>query len=339
MTKDLTTSRIDRQNILNNDIAVEEIQDTIEIKSVFWENKHYLTKEMVAAFFEVDVRTVERYISSYSEELTANGFELLKGKRLADFIDAYNITFATDINVARKIRSMSVFDFRAFLNMAMLLAESERARALRQLMLDVVIDLINRKTGGGTKYINQRDKDYVFSSLQEDNYRRQFTDALKQYVENDRYKYAHFTDLIYVSIFREKAKEYKKILDLKASDKVRETFYSEILDIIAAYESGLADALKQKSAELGRVLTKEEAEHLFRTFESMALWKPLIQRGRTKMASRDMALRDAFHYQLAEYIKPLDKDDYQKFLGAAGDELERLMAENQEVLKRLKERE
>ena len=35
----------------------------------------------------------------------------------------------------------------------------------------------------------------------------------------------------------------------------------------------------------------------------------------------------------------LDKDEYQKFLGAAGDELERLMAENQEVLKRLKESE
>ena len=113
----------------------------------------------------------------------------------------------------------------------------------------------------------------------------------------------------------------------------------KILDIIAAYESGLADAIKQESIRLGRVLTRHEVEELFRSFENMALWKPLIQRGRTKMASRDMALRDAFHYQLAEYIQPLDKDEYQKFLGAAGDELERLMAENQEVLKRLKERE
>ena len=52
-----------------------------------------------------------------------------------------------------------------------------------------------------------------------------------------------------------------------------------------------------------------------------------------------MALRDAFHYQLAEYIRPLDKEEYQKFLGATGDELERLMQENSEVLKRLKERE
>ena len=206
-------------------------------------------------------------------------------------------------------------------------------------MLDIVIDLINRKTGGGTKYINQRDKDFLFSSLQEDNYRRQFTDALKECVVTDRYKYAHFTDLIYVSIFKEKAKEYKKILDLKATDKVRDTFYSEILDIVAAYESGLAEAIRQECEKTGRPLTIDEAEALFRSFEEMALWKPLIQRGRVKMASRDLALRDAFHYQLSEYIQPLDKDEYQRFLGAAGDELERLMAENQEVLRRLKERE
>ena len=145
----------------------------------------------------------------------------------------------------------------------MLLSESAKARALRQLMLDIVIDLINRKTGGGTKYIDQRDRDYVFSSLQEDSYRRQFTDTLKDCVESDRFKYAHFTDLIYVSIFKEKAREYKKILDLKASDSVRDTFYSEILDIVAAYASGLANAIRKKSDELGRALSRAEAETLF----------------------------------------------------------------------------
>lgn len=96
---------------------------------------------------------------------------------------------------------------------------------------------------------------------------------------------------------------------------------------------------KKKVKEIRRPLSRHEAENLFCEFENMALWKPLIQRGRVKMASRDMALRDAFHYQLSEYIQPLDKDEYQKFLGAADDELERLMQENQAVLKRLKERE
>ncbi len=127
-------------------------------------------------------------------------------------------------------------------------------------------------------------------------------------------------------------------MDLKANDKVRDTFFSEILDIIAAYESGLADAIKCEYERVGHILSQQETEEVFRRFENMALWKPLIQRGRVKMASRDMALRDAFHYQLSEYIQPLDKDEYQKFLGAVGDELDKLMQENQEVLRRLKER-
>lgn len=338
MAKDLTSSRLDRQNILNNDLAIQEVQEKSGVDGVAWENKIYLTRDAVADFFEVDIRTISRYIEQNTEELTQNGYEVLKGKRLKSFLEVAKEKFAKDINVPSKIRQLGVFDFRAFLNLAMLLSESERAKTLRQMMLDIVIDLINRKTGGGTKYINQRDKDFVFASLQEDNYRRQFTDALKLYVVDDKYKYAYFTDMIYVSIFKEKAKEYKKILDLKASDKVRDTFYSEILDIIAAYESGLAEAIKQEYENIGHILSRSEVERLFCEFENLALWKPLIQRGRIKMASRDMALREAFHYQLSEYIQPLDKEEYQKFLGATGDELERLMAENQEVLKRLKER-
>ena len=243
-----------------------------------------------------------------------------------------------DANIPTKINLLGVFDFRAFLNLAMLLSESEKARILRQMMLDIVIDLINQKTGGSTKYINQRDKDFISASLQEDNYRRQFTDALRNYVVDNQYKYAKYTDRIYVSIFREKAKEYKKILDLKASESVRDTFYSEILDIIAAYESGLSDELKSHYERKGSMLTLVEVDEIFVHFETLALWKPLIHRGRIKMASRDLALREAFHYQLTEYIRPLEHDEYEKFLGAAGDELERLMAENRSVLKRLKER-
>lgn len=337
MAKDLTTSQLDRQNILNNELAIEEVQEKSGVEGIEWDGKLYVTREMTAEFFQVDIRTISRYIEQNNEELTRNGYVVLKGKKLKEFIAAVHSS-GKDIYVPTKTTVLGVFDFRAFLNLAMLISESDRARALRQMMLDVVIDLINRKTGGGTKYINQRDKDFVFAQIQEDNYRRQFTDALKKYVVDNRYKYAHFTDLIYVSIFREKAAEYKKILDLKANDKVRDTFYSEILDIIAAYESGLAEAIEKEYERFGHILSFEEVEALFKTFEEMALWKPLIQRGRVKMASRDMALRDAFHYQLAEYIKPLDQEEYQKFLGATGDELERLMDENKEVLKRLKER-
>ena len=210
MSKDLTNSRIDRQNILNNEIAIEIIREKFGFNGILWEGKMYFTREMAANFFEVDMRTISRYLEQYSEELLENGYIILRGSKLKSFISTVN-KFGKDINVSTKTTILGVFDFRAFLNIAMLLSESDKARSLRQLMLDIVIDIINRKTGGGTKYINQRDKDFVFSSLQEDNYRKQFTNALKEYVVDDRYKYAYFTDMIYVSIFKEKAKEYKKI--------------------------------------------------------------------------------------------------------------------------------
>ena len=337
MAKDLTSSRLDRQNILNNKFAIEELKPRCGIKGIEWNEGFYITREMTASYFEVDLRTIGRYIEQNNEELVQNGYRILRGRELKSFLETCK-NFGKDINVPTKTTVLGVFDFRAFLDLAMLLSESEKARELRQLMLDVVIDLINRKTGGGTKYINQRDKDFVFSSLQEDNYRRQFTDALKQCVEDDPYKYAHFTDMIYVSIFKEKAKEYKKILDLKAKDKVRDTFYSEILNLVASYEAGLAGEIQKAYQQCGRRLRRTEVENLLHKFESMDLWKPLIQAGRIKMASRDMALRDAFHYQLTEYIKPLDQEEYKKFLGTTGDELEQLMQENQDVLRRLKER-
>lgn len=339
MSKDLTKSQIDRQNILNNDIAFSEIQKAVNIKCIVWNNKLYLTKDMVASFFGVDTRTVERYISKYNDELESNGYSVLKGKKLQDFLSIYENTFATDINVGRKIRALSIFDFRAFLNMAMLLTESETAFELRQIILDIVIDTINQKSGGSTKYINQRDQDFIGAFLQEENYRREFTDALRDYVDMGKAKYGLYTDKIYQSIFREKSKEYRQILKLSEKERIRNTFYSEILTLISSYECGLASMIKEQAEQLGRKLNNWELSDLFEAFEKLPMWKPLIISARTKMASRDMALRDAFHYQLQEYIKPLENAEYERFLGSAGEELERLMSENQDVLKRLKESE
>lgn len=339
MAKDLTSSQVDRQNILNNDVALPEIQKAVNIKCIIWNDSLYLTKDMVANFFNVDVRTIERYISKNTDELESNGYAVLKGKKLQEFLEVYESTFATDINVGSKIRALSVFDFRAFLNIAMLLVESETAAELRRIMLDIVIDTINQKAGGGTKYINQRDQDFIGAFLQEENYRREFTDALRDYVDMGNAKYGLYTDKIYQSIFKEKAKEYRQVLKLSEKERIRDTFYSEILTLISSYECGLASMIKEQSVQLGRKLNNWELSDLFDAFEKLPMWKPLIISARTKMASRDMALREAFHYQLEEYIKPLDKSEYEKFLGSAGDELERLMSENQEVLRRLKESE
>lgn len=342
MSKDLTSSKIDRQNILNNELAIAEIQKQTRIQGIFFEDKLCFTKSMVATYFEVELRTIERYVSDNQAEISSNGYEILKGKRLKTFLSCVSEQNVPDINVgniSNRTPQMAIFDFRAFLNLSMLLVESSPAKSLRQVMLDIVIDFINQKSGGATKYINQRDSEFLGAFIQEENYRREFTDALRDYVNMGNAKYAIYTDKIYQSIFREKAKEYKQILNLSKKDRIRDTFYSEILTLIASYECGLAELIKQQAEKLGHKLNNWELSDIFTAFENLPLWKPLIIQARTKMASRDMALRDAFHYQLEEYIKPLEKEEYQRFLGAAGDELEKLMSENEAVLKRLKESE
>lgn len=44
MAKDLTSSRIDRQNILNNELALQEIQDSSNIRGIVFEGKICLSK-------------------------------------------------------------------------------------------------------------------------------------------------------------------------------------------------------------------------------------------------------------------------------------------------------
>jgi hypothetical protein len=339
MVKDLTVSLVDRQNILNNPYALEEIQKSIGLKGIIFNNKLVLLKEQVVAFFEITPRTIENYLAQYESELRQNGYEVLRGNSLKELKAAVKDQFDNEIDFGTKTTVVSIFDFRAFLNLAMLLAESEKAKILRQVILDIVIDTINKRTGGGTKYINQRDEDFIISFFEEENYRKQFTDALKNCVEMGTAKYPIYTDKIYVSIFRENAQEYRRILRLHEKEKVRDTFYSEILDLISSFEYGFADILQEEFKKEGRKLTAYEVDGLFHKFEIQAHWKPLIEKARIKMASRDLAFRDALHHQLKDYITPLKADEFERFIGEKSKELIERLEDAKDVMKRLKERE
>lgn len=336
--KDLTTSEIDRQNILNNPYALTEIEKAAGIQGILFEGRTVLLKEQVATFFEVTPRTVDNYLEKYGPELTRNGYEVLKGNRLKDMKLAIKAGFGNEANFVTKTTVLGIFDFRAFLNLAMLMTESHRAGLVRQMILDVVIDTINARTGGGTKYINQRDEDFLHAAFVEENYRKQFTDALKDCVAMGNFKYAVYTDRIYVSIFKEKAKEYRKILRLEAKDEVRDTFYSEVLDLISSYECGFAEVLQKACAEKGRPLLAEEVDELFRKFEDQPLFKPLIERARVKMASRDLAFRDALHVQLTDYVSALSPAEFERFIGEKSMEFSERLEQAKDVFKRLKER-
>lgn len=338
MTKDLTTSNIDRQNILNNPFALQEIEKAIGIKGINFDGKTFILREQVAAFFEVTLRTINNYIESNGDELRQSGYEVIRGKRLAEFKLAIGEVFGKETDFLTKTTVLGIFDFRAFLNLAMLMSEGDRARIVRQAMLDIVIDTVNLRAGGNTKYINQRDEDFLQSTFIEENYRKKFTNALMEFVDMGKLKFSIYTNKIYVSIFRENAAEYRKILKLEQKDKVRSTMYSEVLDIIASYESGFAEILEKESKAKNRKLSVTEVDKLFEEFEEQALWKPLVEKARVKMASRDYNFRQVLHEQLEGYLQPLQRDEFERFLGEKSKELDERLEEAKEVMKRLKDR-
>lgn len=339
MDKDLTNSVVVRQNVLNNTFAVEEIQKAVGVRGVLFEQRYRYVKRQLADFYGVTERTIENCLEKNDKELQRNGYEVIKGKRLIDFKLVASKTDVPEIDFGNKTVQLGIFDFRALLNIGMLLTDSDKARQLRSAILDIVIDTINKRTGGNTKYINQRDEDFVVNMLRGEDYRREFTDALRDCVAMGNFKYIVYTDKVYVSIFKENAQEYRKILKLEQDESVRHTMYSEVLDIISSYEAGFAEVLRKASEKKGDKLTAWEVDKLFADFERQHLWEPLREKARTKMASRDLCFRDALHQNLKEYIGAVPVSDFDRFLGEKSMELDRRLEQYKDALARLKERE
>lgn len=337
MNKDLTTSTIDRQNILNNQYAIKNAEQYLSLGGINYRGENMFTKEHLTALFDVSESTIEKYITTYNEELKSNGYILLKGQALKEFKELLS---GTVINYGTKTTVLGLFKFRTVLNFAMILTESENAKIIRNKLLDIVMDVVAERSGGQTKYINQRDQNYLPASFQEFSYRKIFTDALKDHLEMGDIKYAIYTDKIYQIIFKENSKEYKKILKLAQKDNLRETLYSEVLTIIGSIENGLAQEIKNLATSLQRKISPEELNSIVAHSEDNAYLKPLIDDSRVKMASRDLCFRDVLHNKLEDYIQTVPKADFDRFLGETSKSLEDRLSdpETLNVFKRLKDR-
>lgn len=372
MTNDLTKSAIDRQNILNNPEVLNNIQEFLGISGMLYENEIRFTTAQIADFYGVSTKTIKRHIDNAEKELSHNGYCELKGLKLKEFKTLFgHLIYAdieedfgmdtdvpttkeeeksgmdtdvptrkelTDKQKLNKLSRLSIFNFRAFLNIGMLLTESEKAKSIRSSILDIVLDSLSKKLGGTTKYINQRDEDYLVSMLREPEYRKEFTSALSRYLNMGKAKYSFYTDAVYEAIFHENATEYRQVLKLEDSENPRETMYAEILKLIASFEIGIADEMKIKYEELGRQLTPIELNKIIEKFSSQRFWIPQLEDARIKMATRDYGFRDVVHHRLEKYIQSIPPSDYQKFLGEQSKTLQERIDENIEIFKRLKDR-
>jgi hypothetical protein len=372
MTNNLTKSAVDRQNILNNPEFLKDFQEFLGISGMVYEDEIRFTTAQIADFYEVSPKTIKRYIETAEKELSHNGYCVLKGLKLKEFKTLFahliyadieeepqrdtNVPLSKndddsdrDINVPirkqltdkqklNKLNKLAIFNFRAFLNIGMLLTESEKAKSIRSSILDIVIDSLSQKLGGSTKFINQRDEDYLVAMLREPQYRKEYVSALSRYLDMGKAKYSIYTDAVYQAIFNENAAEYKQVLKLEDTENPRETMYSEILKLIASFEIGIADEMKNKYQELGRQLTPIELNQLIKKFAEQRFWIPQLEDARIKMATRDYGFRDVVHQRLEQYIQSISPSDYQKFLGEQSKTLQERIDENIEIFKRLKDR-
>lgn len=337
MVKDLTGSPLDRQNILNNSYALENLEEHLGLGGILYEGEVLFTKQQLVEVFGVSESTIEKYLASHSDELSANGYTVLRGQKLRDLKAVMDVT-VTDYG--NKTSALGVFTFRAMLNLAMVLVESERARVIRSRILDIVIDVMAERAGGHTKYINQRDCNYLPAAYQEFSYRKAFADALNNYLEMGKVKFSVYTNKVYQIVFREKAQEYKQVLSLGKNDSPRDTMYAEVLMAIASLENGLAAEMKAQSEQLDRKLLPPDVDVLFDAAEGNPFLKPIIEDARVKMASRDLGFRDALHQKLEAYIHSVPESDFERFLGETSRSLEDQLSDPEilAVFKRLKDR-
>ena len=340
MNQDLTASLVARQNVLNNQYALDKLEEHLQLGGLVHKGEIIFTKAQVANILEIDERTIERYLVKESGELKSNGYQIIKGKSLKEL----KLNYVDDMNVVDildpKSPSLGVFNFRSLLNVAMLVTESERAKSIRSRLLDIVLDVVAEKTGGQTRFINQRDADYLPTSYMEESYRKQFTNALRDYLDLGPFKYGLYTDKVYQAIFLENSADYKKVLSLADKDKTRETMYAEVLKVIASFEHGLAEEMKKYFEEHGQKLKSAELDHLIIQAQQSPYLKPSIEDARIRMASRDLGFRAALHHKLEEYVQAVPQGDFDKFLGDKSRSLEEQLSDTRtlEVLKRLNDR-
>lgn len=151
MQEGLSYSLSDRQTILNTEEVLQYIQDNFAMPGTLYHDDFYLTLEDAASYFGVDVTVIQDYTVRFQDELFQNGFTTLRGDDFSDFLTVSR-------NIDPSTQELSVFTFKAFLDLAFLLPDNEKASHLRCVALIVMTDVINLGIGGSAIYLQNDSK-------------------------------------------------------------------------------------------------------------------------------------------------------------------------------------
>ena len=86
-----------------------------------------------------------------------------------------------------------------------------------------------------------------------------------------------------------------------------------------------------------QLLSIQEVYDIIDTFAEHPFQQPHLNDARTKMASRDLSFRDSYHGNIAEYLKAITPEEYERFIGNESIDFDAILEANTDVLKRLKQ--
>jgi phage antirepressor YoqD-like protein len=89
----------------------------------------HATTDLVAAYYEVDRKTIEKLVERNIAELSVNGYRVIEGQELTDLKSVSS--------VSARARSLALFSRRAILLVGLLLRDSEIAKRVRSVLLDI----------------------------------------------------------------------------------------------------------------------------------------------------------------------------------------------------------
>ena len=124
-----------RRNILANPFMLQALD---EVKQLITLPDEYCTTKMVADYFEVPEVTIKILVIRNREELELNGSIVLKGDALKQWKKDLSYIMQLTSNIANpKSSSLTLYNRRTILNIAMLLRDSIIAKTIRLVILKV----------------------------------------------------------------------------------------------------------------------------------------------------------------------------------------------------------
>jgi anti-repressor protein len=185
--------------------------------------------------------------------------------KFGDGFDGFNKAKAIDPKSGKILAKEYVISIDMAKELAML-ENNEKGKMVRKYFIRVErgFKKVMRVATRDPKFINQLSSQFFETREETKEFRKDFTDCIKDFVAVKNY--GTYTDMFYSFLFLERAKEYRKLLNLAKNDFTRNFMYEEIIFIIGAFETGLAGEIEKEFKKLGRMLTQEEFEKIFRDF-------------------------------------------------------------------------